>query len=252
MSDIHTTKTTVQCQRCGNIYPTRKIDCFDIGDWPEGRKALEEGAFFHPKCPQCGTISEISYPCRYMDRELGVAAVLVPGIEEIEEQDVDALLERMDGNLEGLGLSGMEHRAVGNFYAMAEQLRIHRQGLNDRAVQLLKPFMIGFLQSQGYEVWNAFFTGILHPEKAEKRDSTVYFSTPENEAGVYGEDVYQFDIYLTNGQIMPQGINDMAYQMVMNMLQGKGLARDDGRFHLYDLCWAIAFHNGMRQEGGEE
>lgn len=249
MSNIHTTKTTVQCQRCGNIYPTWKIDCFDIPDWPEGRKELEDGAFFHPQCPDCGTVSEISYPCRYIDRELGVAAVLVPGIEE---QDVEALLERMNSNLEGLGLIGMEHRAVGNFYAMAEQQRIHREGLNDRAVQLLKPFMIGFLQSQGYVVWNAFFTGILHPEKAEKRESTVYFSTSEDEEAVYAQDVYQFDIYLTNGEIMPQGINDMAYQMVMNMLRDRGLEVDDGFFHLYDLSWAIAIHNSLGREGGEE
>ena len=251
MSDIHTTKTTVQCQRCGSIYPTRKIDCFDIGDWPEGRKMLEDGDFFHPRCPECGTISEISYPSRYIDKELGVAAVLVPGIEG---QDIDAILESMNGNLEGLGLAGMEHRAVGNFYAMAEQQRIRQHRLNDRAVQLLKPFMIGFLQSQGYEVWNAFFTGILRPEKAEKRESTVYFSISDNEAEVYGEDVYQFDIYLTNGEIMPQGINDTAYRVVMNMLRGKGLAEDDGLFHLYDLSWAIATHNsmGQEQEGGAE
>lgn len=249
MNNIHTTKTTVKCQRCGNIYPIRKIDCFDIGDWPEGREALQDGAFFHPRCPQCGTVSEISYPSRYIDRELGVAAVLVPGIEG---QDMDALLESMNGNLEGLKLSGMEHRAVGNFYAMAELLRIHRHGLNDRAVQLLKPFMIGFLQSQGHEVWNGFFTGILHPETAERRESIVYFAPSDNEAAAYGEDVYQFDIYLTDGQIAHQGINATAYQMVMDMLRGKGLAEDDGRFHLYDLSWAIAFHNSMRQEGGEE
>ena len=56
MNNIHTTKTTVKCQRCGNIYPIRKIDCFDIGDWPEGREALQDGAFFHPRCPQCGTV----------------------------------------------------------------------------------------------------------------------------------------------------------------------------------------------------
>lgn len=249
MSNIHMTKTTVQCQNCGNIYPIQKIDCFDMDDWPEGRETLEEGAFFHPKCPKCGTISEICYPSRYIHREYGIAAVLVPGIEA---QDIDAVLESMNGKLEGLGLSGVEHRAVGNFYAMAEQQRIRQHCLNDRAVQLLKPFMIGALQSQGYEVWNAFFTGILHPETAEKRDGTVYFATPENEAGVYGEDVYQFDIYLPNGQIMPQGINDAAYQIVMNMLRDRGLAEDDGRFHLYDLSWAIAFHNSMRQEGGED
>ena len=80
----------------------------------------------------------------------------------------------------------------------------------------------------------------------------MYFAPSDNEAAAYGEDVYQFDIYLTDGQIAHQGINATAYQMVMDTLRCKGLAEDDGRFHLYDLSWAIAFHNSMRQEGGEE
>lgn len=249
MSNVHVTNTTVQCRRCGNVYPIGKVNCFDVGDWPEGRKTLEEGAFFHPECPKCGTITEIAYPSRYIDRELGIAAVLVPGIEG---QDVSALLGRMNDSLEGLGLTGMEHRAVGNFYALAEQQRIHRYGLNDRAVQLLKPLIIGFLQSQGHVVWNAFFTGVLHPESAEKRDGTVYFAAPENEADAYAEDVHQFAVHLTDGQVMPQGINDTAYRIVMNVLQGKGLEEDDGLFHLYDLSWAIGVHNSMSREGGAE
>ena len=251
MSNLHmmknpwaVVKTTVQCQHCSNVYPAQKINCFDIRLWPEGREVLDQGEFFHPVCPQCGAQAEISYPSRYIDRELGIAAVLTPGIEN---QDTDELLTRMNRNLEGLAPGGMEHRAVGNFYAMAEQLRIHRHNLNDKAVQLLKPLIIGNLQSQGLEVWNGFFMGLLHPEGAEQLESTMYVSTQQNEDTVYTEDVYQFDIYLTNGDIIPQGINDTAYQIVMNILKSKGLEEDDGGFHLYDLSWAIDVHNSLRQ-----
>lgn len=235
-------RTTVQCQRCNSIYPAQRINCFDTYIWPEGRKVLDEGEFFHPVCPQCGMRAEISYPGRYIDRELGIAAVLAPGIES---QDTDAFLAQMNRWLGRLAMDGMEHRAVGNFYAMAEQLRIRQHHLNDKAVQLLKPLIIGNLQSQDYEVWNGFFTGLLHPEGAEQQENTMYISTQQDAAEVYAEDVYQFDIYLTNGDIIPQGINDTAYQLCMNILRTKGLSEDDGQFHFYDLSWAIGIHNSM-------
>jgi len=237
-------KITVQCNHCSHIYPAQRINCIDTLLWPEGRKVLEEGRFFRPVCPQCKTQSEISYPSRYIDKELGCAAVLIPGIEG---QDMDALFTQMDRCLEGLALDGMEHRAVGSFHAMAEQMRIHEHQLNDKAVQLLKPFIIGNLQSQGYEVWNGFFTGLVHPEGTGQLENTMYFSTQDDTAAAYTEDVYQFDIYLTNGDIIPQGINDTAYQICMNILLTKGLADDDGQFHLYDLAWAIDLHNSLHQ-----
>lgn len=237
-------KTTVQCQCCNNVYPAQRINCFDTLLWPEGRKVLDEGEFFHPVCPQCQTQAEICYPSRYIDKELGCAAVLVPGIEN---QYADALFMHMSRYLGRLALDGMEHRAVGNFYAMAEQMRIHQHHLNDKAVQLLKPLIIGNLQSRGLEVWNGFFTGLRHPEGSEQLKNTMYLSTQENTADAYAEDVYQFDIYLTNGEIIPQGINDTAYQICMNILQEKGLTEDDGQFHLYDLSWAINIHNSLHQ-----
>lgn len=237
-------KTTVQCQHCGNVYPARRINCFDTLLWPEARNVLDEGEFFHPVCPQCQTYAEICYPSRYIDKELGIAAVLVPGIEN---QDTDVLFEQMNRPLEELDPGDMKHRAVGSFYSMAEQMRIHYHHLDDKAVQLLKPIIIGNLQSQGFEVWNGFFMGLLHPEGTEQMENTMYISTQENTADIYTEDVYQFDIYLTNGDIISQGINDTGYQICRNILNAKGLADDDGQFHLYDLSWAIGIHNSVHQ-----
>lgn len=235
---------TVQCQCCNRVFPAQRINCIDTLVWPEGRHILEDGSFFLPVCPQCQTRTEISYPSRYIDRELGIAAVLVPGIEN---QNPDELLPYMNQHIKKLALDGMQRRAVGNFYAMAEQMRIRRHDLNDKAVQLLKPLIIGGLQSRGFEVWNGFFMDLLHPEGAEQMEDTVYMATPENKETVYEEDVYQFYIYLTNGDIIPHGINDTAYQICMNILADNGLDSDDGQFHLYDLSWAIGVHNSLHQ-----
>lgn len=235
-------QTTVQCQHCGSVFTAQRINCFDTLLWPEGRQLLDGDAFFHPVCPQCQTRAEISYPSRYIDRESGIAAVLVP---DIENQEPDELLMQMNRYMDRLALDGMEHRAVGNFYAMAEQMRIHQHGLNDRAIQLLKPLIIGNLQSQGFEVWNGFFMDLLHPEGTEQREDTLYMSTQEDITAVYTEDVYQFYIYLTSGEIIPRGINETAYQICMNILKDKELADDDGLFHFYDLNWAINVHNSL-------
>ncbi len=251
MNQLHTMKNpwassgmAVQCQHCNNVFTAQRINCFDTLLWPEGRQVLDRGDFFQPVCPQCHAPADLGYPSRYLDRELGIAAVLVPGIEN---QDVGQLLSQMNYSMDRLALSRMEHRAVGSFYAMAEQMRIRQHRLNDRAVQLLKPFIIGGLQSRGFEVWNGFFMGVTHPEKPEQMDDTVYFSTQENAEDVYAEDVYQFHIYLTNGDIVPHGINDTAYRICMNILEDNALAEDDGLFHLYDLSWAIQFHNSLHQ-----
>lgn len=249
MNQLHMTKnpwastaTTVQCQHCGHVFPAERINCIDTLLWPEGRQILDENVFFLPVCPRCQTRADISYPSRYIDRELGIAAVLVPGIEN---QEPDELLADMNRYTGGLALAGMEHRAVGNFYAMAEQMRIHRHGLNDRAIQLLKPIIIGSLQSKGFEVWNGFFVDLVHPDGAEQLDDTMYLSMQEDVQTVYADDVYQFYIYLTSGEIIPRGINHTAYQICMNIVKDKELAEDDGLFHLYDLSWAIGIHNSL-------
>lgn len=249
MNQLHTMKNpwavsgaTVQCRHCNNVFTVQRINCFDTLLWPEGRQVLDKEEFFHPVCPQCQTRTDLGYPSRYIDKELGIAAVLVPGIEH---QDTDELFAHMNRYMDKLAMEQMEHRAVGSFYALAEQMRIHQHSLNDKAIQLLKPFMIGGLQSRGYEVWNGFFTGVLHPDG--QMEDTVYFSAQEDEKEAYTEDVYRFNIYLTNGDIIPHGINDTAYRICMNILRDHGLAEDDGLFHLYDLSWAINFHNSLQQ-----
>ncbi len=94
-------------------------------------------------------------------------------------------------------------------------------------------------------MWDGFFTGIMQPKEAKRMDDTVYFSLQEDDPAVYSEMVYQFHIYLTNGDIIPHGINDTAYGICMNILQEKELAEDDGLFHFYDLSWAIDMHNSL-------
>lgn len=252
MNQLHTMRNpwsvnglTVQCRHCHQSFTAQRINCFDTLLWPESRQVLEELTFFRPVCPHCQGMTELLYPSRYIDAELGVTAVLVP---DIENQDADEQFSYLNRYLGILSNNCIQHRVVGNFYALAEQMRIRQHGLNDRAVQLLKPLIIGSLQSRGLEVWNGFFMNLIHPETAQKMNDTIYFSTQEDQSKAYGEDIYQFDIYLTNGDIIPHGINDTAYQICMNIVDAKGFMEDDGQFHHYDLSWAINVHNSLHED----
>lgn len=238
---IATSTITIQCSTCGQTFDASAINCIDTLIWPEGRQVLDEGTFFHYTCPHCQTMSDVSYSCRYIDTEQGISAVLIPGIDM---QDSTTIIDQLNAKISGLLLDKMEHRITSNFYALAEQMRIHKYHLNDRAIQLLKPFIIGQMQSRGLEVWNGFFTGIEHPDSKEPQHHTVYISTSQD-ANVYTEDIFQFNIHLTNGEILPHGINKTAYHICTQILDGKGLKEDDGKFHFYDLSWAIDFHNHL-------
>lgn len=242
---------SIQCTHCNRQFQAKLLYCIDTLNWPEGRTLLDEEKFFKNSCPYCHTYAELAYPSRYIDRELGISAAMIPGIEK---QDINALLSQMNSLLptrqpqaDGMAHSKMEHRIVGNFYALAEQMRAHQYGLNDKALQLLKPFIIGQLQSQGMEVWNGFFTKLIHTVGNKRVDDTIYISFDEDDESIYTEDIYQFNIHLTNGEILCRGINETAYQLCMRILEKEDSPDDDGLFHFYDLGWAIKLHNSITQ-----
>lgn len=81
----------------------------------------------------------------------------------------------MNRNLERLELPGMKRRAAGNFYAVQELVRAQDAGLDERVLQLVKPLIIGQLQSQGEVVWNGFFRG--YPPRTPPRSPSTPSST---------------------------------------------------------------------------
>jgi len=150
----------------------------------------------------------------------------------------------MNRNLEGLELPGMKRRAAGNFYAVQELVRAQDAGLDERVLQLVKPLIIGQLQSQGEVVWNGFFQGVSTPDPAEEPlHAVLYASIGPDKAPEYGQPIYWYDIHLTNRNIVHTGVNQVVFDMCRQMLDRLGEEPDDGRFRLYDLNWAIGCHN---------
>ena len=232
----------IQCGKCGSIREIKEYRNLDLSKNPWGKAELLEGAFFQWRCPECGLESDAAWPCWYLDSEAGLGISLAPGIDSAEGEEA---VQAMNRNLEGLSLPPVTRRVVGNFYAMQELVRAQDLGLDQRVVQLVKPLIIGQLQSQGEEVWNGFFQGVSTPEpESEPLHGVLYAS--QGQEMKYGQPIYWYDIHLTNRKIVHTGVNEMIFQMCQGMLEQMQLPPDGGTFHLYDLNWAIRCHNQMQ------
>lgn len=228
--------TPVTCRKCGEVGAIMQYHCIDVSAYPELRGLLEE-PFFVWRCPRCGEYSELAYPCRYFDGKERLSVVLRPSADK-GAPDV------INESLSGLRSKGYLHRVVGSFFAMGEIVRIREAELDDRAVQLLKPFIIGQLQSRGIQVWNGFFLA-LEEGGGEVAENTVYMAEEGDPEAAYREPVFRFAIHLTDGTVEKHGINLTAYRHCLRLLEARG-AEEDSLYHLYDLNWAIGFHNAAR------
>ena len=230
-----------QCMKCQTIGELREYHGLDLSRCPDGKEKLLEGKFFQWRCPKCGLEADTAWPCWYFDPEAKLGVALVPGIDS---SNAGEALQVMNRNLEGLELPGMTRRVVGNFYAMQEMVRAQDLGMDQRAIQLVKPLIIGQLQSQGEVVWNGFFQGVSTPDPSEEPlHAVLYASIGPDKAPEYGQPIYWYDIHLTNRNIVHTGVNQVVFDMCRQMLDRLGEEPDDGRFRLYDLNWAISCHN---------
>lgn len=245
----------VRCRQCGAEDEIPQYHCFDLTRHPEQRETLRSGAFFCWHCPECGAETDFAYPCWYLDPEETMAAVLCPGLDSRDESAARRAAE-MDRCLDGLARPGLTRRIAGSFYALRELDHIAGAGLDDRVLQLLKPLLIGQLQSAGEEIWNGFFTGVLPPgvDAPLPAHGVLRVSLNGAEEPPEQETIYCFDIHRTDRTVLHTGVNDGAYRLCAQLLEQSGHGADDGRFHLYDLNWAIQIHSQQpdTQEGGAQ
>lgn len=239
-----TRRSRSKCMQCGTVSEVTEYHGLDLTRCPEGKEELLKGDFFQWRCPKCGMEADIAWPCWYFDPAAKLGISLVPGIDS---SSGEGAVQAMNRNLEGLAQPDMTHRVVGNFFAMQELVRAQDLGLDHRVIQLVKPLIIGQLQSQGEVVWNGFFQGVSTPDPAEEPiHAVLYASIGPDKKPEYGRPIYWYDIHLTSRKIVHTGVNQVVFEMCQGMLEKLQLPPDDGRFQLYDLNWAISCHNRMQ------
>lgn len=234
-----------KCMQCGTISEIGEYHGLDLSENPKGKEELLAGEFFQWECSKCGMGIKLdtAWPCWYYDPDAKLGIALVPGVDS---SSGEGAVQAANRNLEGLGQPGMLRRLAGNFYAMQEIVRARDTGLDDRVIQLVKPLIIGQLQSAGEVVWNGFFQEVSTPEPGEEPVRGVLYASQEKEPA-YGQPIYWYDIHLTDRRIIRAGVNETLFQMCQGLLEQCGAQPDDGKFHLYDLNWAISIHDQMQK-----
>lgn len=115
----------VSCPSCGAIHKTQMWPGIDRLAHPELRARIMEETFFDWKCPKCGYTAQMTYPCMYHDRELGLMICLAPGSNKIT-LEIPSYLDKV------------AKRAVSTLPQLKEKILLFESGLNDAAMELVK------------------------------------------------------------------------------------------------------------------
>ncbi|MCF0253429.1 MAG: hypothetical protein HUK26_03740 [Duodenibacillus sp.] len=129
---IHRQQTVI-CPSCGSKGRYDRYLSASAQD-PEARARVLDGSVFQYACPYCGAVSPVESSLFYHDAERRLAVQYVAGDDDAEA------FERMLAGLRRLmpAGDGWRVRSVASPGELIEKALIAEQGLDDRAVELLK------------------------------------------------------------------------------------------------------------------
>ncbi|MBP5431234.1 CpXC domain-containing protein [Ruminococcus sp.] len=148
MSRNHIEK--VKCQKCGHEYDYKVWESINSKDSPELKDPVrnQEAFIFH--CPKCSNGTVVLYPFFYHEPEKSFLIHFVPEFSQAAinfMQDLDH-----DPYDESIPLeANCQKRVVFNINQFHEKLLILDEGLDDRAVELLKLFIIAEIMNKDTE-----------------------------------------------------------------------------------------------------
>jgi hypothetical protein len=99
----------------------------DLSRSPEMEEAILKGSFLTTKCPKCGKLFSVEVPVRLQDAGRQLDLFLIP-----EEDRREYLAGTLPYPVENA------RRVVIGYEEMVEKLLLHRDGLDDRCVELIK------------------------------------------------------------------------------------------------------------------
>ena len=115
----------ISCPSCGAVHKTQMWPGIDRIAHPELRAKIMEETFFDWKCPRCGYTAQMTYPCLYHDRELGLMICLAPGSNKIT-LEIPPYLDNV------------AKRGVSTLPQLKEKILLFESGLDDAAMELVK------------------------------------------------------------------------------------------------------------------
>ena len=144
-------KATITCGKCGKEWEAVLQPCVNISLHPDEKEKVLDGSFFHRVCPSCGETISVFYPCLYDDMQKALMIYLLP-------EDTEKALEALNAQQKNWSPDMLKAakickmRAVGSLIQLVEKIKIFDEGLDDRYVELTKPFIFAQFQKAHPEV----------------------------------------------------------------------------------------------------
>lgn len=106
-----------------------------------------DGTLFEFECPRCGYVASLANPCLYLDSETRTCVYLVAN--ENMAHGVEGMFDELAESDGSTGGPGVRRRIALDRYDLRGRAIALANGLDDRAVQLLKVALIGSAKLQG-------------------------------------------------------------------------------------------------------
>lgn len=143
MSQHHT--ETITCQRCGKDSDFTVWDSINTALDPDMKEKVRTGEAFLWQCPSCGERHLVEYATLYHQMEDHVMIWLTPGESASAIEQFETV--RRGGDPAVTADADYSFRVVTTLPGLREKLLLLDAGLDDRVVELMKPFAIMALQT---------------------------------------------------------------------------------------------------------
>lgn len=120
----------VICPGCGARVAARMWTGINAEVNPNLRAEVLDETLFDWKCPQCGHEATLAYPCLYHDKGRRFMVYVLP--QEPDEQKAAGIAAQFPQ------LRGVRKRVTGSLASLKEKILLFEDGLDDRAVELVK------------------------------------------------------------------------------------------------------------------
>ncbi len=148
MSQHHT--ETITCRGCGTDSAFTVWDSINTMLDPDMKEKVRTGEAFLWECPSCGERHLIEYATLYHQMEDHLMIWLVPGDPARAVEYFETV--RRGGDPAVTAAADYRFRVVTTLPRLREKLLLLDEGLDDRVVELMKPFAILAMQARGAKI----------------------------------------------------------------------------------------------------
>jgi hypothetical protein len=139
------TKNNLVCPKCGKDQEVTIWDIINVQKNPEMKEKVKDKSAFLWHCTDCDCSANMDYPCFYLDPEKNFMILY--------------LSEGSNDNFQQYPFEGLS-RMVRTHTALVEKIKVLEEGLNDRAIELMKHAMRQEANFKGEKVEEVIFDGI--------------------------------------------------------------------------------------------